>query len=102
MGRFIIHELELVNDFTIGRLSADIEQHCGNTDAGMFVAIRYNAVGSALPFAGVFPRYGFTAVSPQHGTITGPGVTCGTAGSVCRVDFGAAQWFNLHAVPDTG
>ena len=47
-------------------------------------------------------RYALTLTRPTHGTITAPGIACGTGGSDCTeaYDFGAVV--ALTATPDTG
>ena len=43
-----------------------------------------------------------TVVPPTGGTILGPGITCGTGGAACVIDFPAGIVIGLDAVPDAG
>jgi len=101
-GRFIVREIVLNGD-TVTRAAVDIEEHCGNSDPGFFAAIRFNStVTDVTPFGGGYPVYQLLIAPPQDGTISGGGILCGTGGSACELNLGAAATVNLVAAPAPG
>ena len=102
-GRFTIAEIAFAPDGTVSALAADLEQHCEDGAAGLFVGIRYNTTaGDPAPFNGQFPLYRLTVTQPANGTIAGSGITCGSGGVDCQEDFVAATRVTLTPTPDTG
>ena len=102
-GRFIIHELVLGADNTVTRAAVDLEQHCGNADAGFFAAIRYNStVVNTVPFGGAYPVYRLTLTPPANGTISGGGLSCGSGGAACNLTPASPSSVGLTATPDPG
>ena len=101
-GRFEILELAFgVNGVT--RFAADVEHHCNDANAAVFIAIRYNAtIDEVAPFGGQYPLYGLTLATPVNGSITGAGVNCSSSSSQCAVSFGAASPLTLTAAPSFG
>jgi hypothetical protein len=100
-GRFVIYDIAVI-DGEVVRLAADIEQHCENYTAALFMAIRYNTTVSYLPFGGVYPRYELTVTAPVHGSVSGSGIACGGGATICAVSFGGAQNVTLTATPEPG
>src|SRR5262249_10427210 len=102
-GRFDIRELVLAADGSVQRFAADVENHCGETDAAEFITIRFNStVVDPQPFGGAFPVFRLTLTPPAHGTISGGGLTCGTGGSACVASVASPALVTLSATPDPG
>ena len=102
-GRFIIHELERTATGEVLRLATDIERHCDDDTEGMFIAVRFNSLfPSTRPFDGNYPRYALTLTAPEHGTITGPGLSCGAGQTQCEQDFADATSITLTANAEPG
>ena len=101
-GRFVVLEAVYAGGNVV-RFAADFEQHCGDADAGIFGAIRYNSTVSSLaPFGGAYPTYRIALTPPVNGTITGAGVNCGPAGAQCVYVQPAPTSTTLLATPAPG
>jgi hypothetical protein len=102
-GRFLVRELVRAADGTIVRFAADFEQHCNDMDAGLWGVLRYNStISSLVAFDGAVPDYRLIVARPQHGRVTGLGITCGTNDTRCVLNLPSPQTVTLRAEPDPG
>ena len=70
--------------------------------AGSFNSLWTQLIGGTEPGSGA-PVYQITiSPAPAGGTVTGGGLSCGTAGTACQVTFASATTVNLTATPGTG
>jgi hypothetical protein len=98
-GRFIVYELSISNG-DVQSLSADVEQHCNEATAALFLAVRYRAsYAEHRPFGGNYPRYELTVTPSPHGSVMGDGIDCG-AGAACALSSATARTVTLTATPD--
>jgi hypothetical protein len=102
-GRFIVHDVAFAADGSVLRFAADVEQHCSDAAAGLFLAIRYNsAAAGTAPFGGAYPRYVLDVAPPVNGRITGDDISCGGGQFSCSASFGGPTRVTLTATPDAG
>ena len=62
----------------------------------------YNSATASVSLTVKAPLYSLTITRPTGGTVTGAGITCGTAGSVCSVTMPGPMTLGVQATPDTG
>ena len=102
-GRFDIRELVVDASNTLTAFAADFEQHCEDSAAGLYGAIRYNSSISDLrPFAGNYPIYHLTVGASPFGRVTGSGIDCGAGSSTCALSLPGPVRVTLTATPVPG
>jgi hypothetical protein len=101
-GRFVVRDLVEGTFGSIEHAAIDFEQHCDDSDAGVFGSVRYHSALDAVPFGGDYPRYRLVIPAPSHGRVTGAGIDCGGAGTACESDFAGPTTVALTATPDAG
>lgn len=62
----------------------------------------YNGASASATITVVVPSYTLSLARPTGGTVTGSGVSCGSAGSACSVTAPAASAISLLATADRG
>ena len=94
-GSFVVYEVGFGPDGSVQRFAADFEQHCENSDAGLFGAIRYNSTTASLvPFAAAYPSYRLTIPRPAHGAVAADGIIVQCDAGPVRAHAGraGARW----------
>jgi len=76
---------------------------CDSTGIPTNLSCRLTMLGNRTVVATFTPPVAtLTVQTPSNGTITGPGVNCGTGGSDCSETYGSGTVVTLNAAPDTG
>ena len=71
---------------------------CSGTGACSPAMTAARTVGATF----ALPRYTLTVTAPTHGTISGAGIVCGTAGADCTETYDSGTAVPLTATPDSG
>jgi hypothetical protein len=101
-GRFLVREAEYAPDGPVIRLAIDIEAHCLDEAAAWYGILRYNSTVPPDRFPGETVRYSLSIAPPDHGLVTGAGISCGDGQTACSMTFASASSETLTAIPDPG
>jgi List-Bact-rpt repeat protein len=102
-GRFVVYEATYGSGGTLQTFAADFEAHCGDTVAGVFGAVRYNAQRASLdPFNGAYRVNRLDVGSAVNGYVAGDGIFCGAGHTQCAATFSSPATVTLQATANPG
>jgi len=104
-GRYNVLEIEYDDSGNVTRFAVDFEQHCHDSDAGLFGSLRYHSTlppSIPIPWDGQYPSYKLRVTPPTFGRIEGDGIECGGGGQACDLNPSSPTAIQLTAIPDAG